>query len=451
MKAGRMAEWTAGKTIALHTCSACKRGGMTLDGIMRHTCAVEGGPGVGNLRPGDQHSSCPDCGRDTGAFLGRSFCVCTDAGGRNPLGQKGSQPSTCGHDVRTQNIGEFLHFSGREVAETATEHPFHATKRTKGNEMKQGKESVFKVIRTGMAAPKSLKPHPDAIVPISQEAKETLNHQLNLHGIRDAIWVNERNQIISGVNRWEWATENDVAEVPVQVVECDDVRTLVIDHQARRNSSLGQLAILELERHPKEVADWYRIGQAQTVGVSLVDAAKRAGVVGSAAYVEKLSEKYNHRALAELLGINEKMASAAVALVAHCHLKLRPYLDVKHPKRKAGDPLDPNDKVDAAVIQVLENTRNRILSGEAGLQNWRVVSSGLSQEVGGKNPERWNKVAERAIKSLGNVLTAKIWNGLTGTQKDKVVEDTAAVVEQLVKTDPAYAQRILDRVQGSLA
>lgn len=391
---------------------------------------------------------CPRCLHSSvsQAMLDAHDCrAATPSGSGNGKGQKAP---TMGQPVPSQNIGDFSHFSGGQGPEAAPTDPFATTKRTRENDVK---ETVFRIIRTDSCHPKILKPHPDAIVPISQEAKDTLNHQLNLHGIRDAIWINEKHQIISGVNRWEWAMETDAEMVPVQVVECDDVRTLVIDHQARRNSSLGQLAILELERHPKEVADWFRIGQAQTVGSSLVDAAKRAGVAGSAAYVEKLGEKYSREALAERLGINEKMATAAVALVAHCHLKLRPYLDVKHPKRRPGDPLDPADKVDAAVIQVLENTRTRVLSGEAGLQNWRVVSSGLSQEVGGKNPERWNKVAERAIKSLGNVLTARIWNGLTGTQKDKVVEDTAAVVEQLVKTDPSYAQRILDRVQGSLA
>lgn len=306
-------------------------------------------------------------------------------------------------------------------------------------------KTLLKILSREMVSPGKLTAHPDADIPIGEEVRQALYKSLDEHGQAEEVLALKNGQIIGGVNRWRWATERQKDTMAVAWVECPDPRAYVLSAQTRRSSSVSQLLLLHLEKEPSEVATYWRLSQQQQrmIGCTLHDAAKALNLRVSAAKCEELAAQYAGDAIAQEIGCDPKTATEAVGFVAHYHLRIRATVDAKNPKREIGAELDLKDPADKSAWDSMVLAREKILSGEAGVQKWKVVLGGLSQATSaGKAPTNHVAVAERAITGLTNVFEGKVWGRLPGKKRDELIDNVAAMIGKLVRLDGSAADRL---------
>lgn len=101
--------------------------------------------------------------------------------------------------------------------------------------------------------PRKLEPHPAAMkIDISKEDRDALREDIQKNGIKHAIDINTKGEILDGINRWEMAMEFGIHPIPVIIFEYEkpeqEALHALTANLARRQLTKTQKNLLAHER-----------------------------------------------------------------------------------------------------------------------------------------------------------------------------------------------------------
>ncbi len=283
-------------------------------------------------------------------------------------------------------------------------------------------------------ATKELHPHPEAAIPIGEEAKAALRESLEERGLYQPLLVMKRKEggwwIIDGRNRFE-ALKAQRPSFPCNVVELDKSETvydIALECATKgRDRTSGQRILAYMLRNKEAVLEAAEKGKEASQGASL----KKGQTMGKWAPAQSRDragdfKDFSSKGIAETLGVSDKDTLLGAELLK-CHVKRVGVSRTVGGLKEEGRPLEEGDPELVAIDEVWAG----VLSGTVPIRRCMAAIGGkkTTKEVQ-RAAIKWVLVGHDGLVKVKNALGTH-WEELSMDERLKLLEEAREVAAEL--------------------
>ena len=288
----------------------------------------------------------------------------------------------------------------------------------------------YKIIGFEWIEKTSLKPHPDAQLPMAPTDQAFLKNSIQSGGLIQPLLVLEKAdkldgmfQVVDGCNRFD--SDPIDGKFPCVLIQCDNVREVALECLGTgRQRSAGNRILSYMELHRAEVVKAAEFGAIAAAGNSF-------GVSRDTPKIQGNLSNFTSEAIAATLSVSKKDVLLAIDLLMCLERKCTAPVKagaLMTPPRK----LDLKKKEDQVYFELLKHTHAGVMGGGSPIRRWKAGLAGKHSQAEGRTAIDYAMLFKEGLHHLRSA--AKHWEDITFEDRATLVE-LASQVGVLLPSD----------------